>query len=176
MSRRILAIKIGHGRYIKPRFCPTCGKLCIIAEHYRSESCMKCHRHHKNQKHHARRRLKRHLGLWHKGEKYNKSYLRKRARLIKEHPYCALCGSPDNLTAHHVGGGSEHLTVLCYDCHQDYERRLTLRKNRKCIRKNGIEKIITKLRSLALGIGLLIVCKRLTSRNLRGECESWNIR
>ena len=103
MGRRIFAIKIGHKRYIKPRICPTCGKLCFMAEYFRSESCMKCHRKNTNAKRHARRKLA--LKRKQPDYKYTKAYYRRRARLIKEHPYCALCGSPDNLTTHHVGGG-----------------------------------------------------------------------
>ena len=38
MSRRIFAVKIGHRRYIKPRICPKCGKVCFIAEYFLSES------------------------------------------------------------------------------------------------------------------------------------------
>ena len=56
------------------------------------------------------------------GRMGNFKYRRARAKAIKEHPYCQLCGATSNLTAHHVGGRMDiGLTILCKECHQAYE-------------------------------------------------------
>lgn len=116
-----MVIKIKKKLYLKPRFCPDCGKVCLFCKHHLSQRCKTCHQKHhracKNERSHAK-----------KLTKYTSSYQRRRKRIIKQHPYCSLCGTGQNLTAHHVGGGCDHLTVLCNDCHQAYERWNSKRK------------------------------------------------
>lgn len=123
-----MVIRIKKKLYFKPRLCPECGKLCLFCRHYSSLRCKKCHKRKMNNRHHKkwgdRRKMQRRLGVY----KYNKAYQRVRKKMIKEHPYCSLCGSETRLTVHHVGGGCEHYTVLCDDCHQAYERWNNIRK------------------------------------------------
>lgn len=116
-----MVIRIKRKLYFKPRFCPGCGKTCLFCRHYLSLNCKECH-------HRKRVIAKRARHRRHNREKYTKSYFRMRRRLIREHPYCALCQSETRLTVHHVGGGCEHYTVLCDECHQAYERWNNKRK------------------------------------------------
>lgn len=45
-----------------------------------------------------------------------------RRRVIKKLGRCQLCGTTENLTAHHIGGSTElGLTCLCETCHKAYE-------------------------------------------------------
>lgn len=121
-----MVIRIKKKLYFKPRLCPGCGKICLLCRHYMSQRCKECHRQHKNEKKQHKRRKARRLGI----SKYTSNYRRRRKRLIKQHPYCALCGVETHLTVHHVGGGCEHYTVLCDDCHQAYERWNNIKKGR----------------------------------------------
>lgn len=127
-----MIVRIKKKLYFKPRLCPDCGKTCLFCRHYLAERCIKCHkRRHDRDRRRTKRRQKRHAGLY----KYTKSYQHRRKREIDAHPYCALCGSEIRLTVHHVGGGSEHYTVLCDDCHQAYERWNHKRKVIRCRKK-----------------------------------------
>ena len=107
------ALKIKKNLWLKPRICYECGKFDLFARHYLSERCRICSKSHR---HGVKRK--------HDHHKYGKTYRRCRAELIAKHPYCSLCGSSENLTVHHVGGGADlqKLTVLCDECHQAYER------------------------------------------------------
>lgn len=49
----------------------------------------------------AERKRQRKAGVY----KYGSHYKSIRKNALKEHPYCALCGSEICLTVHHVGGG-----------------------------------------------------------------------
>ena len=49
-------------------------------------------------------------------------YKMKRKKIIEQQKWCQLCGSTENLTAHHVGGRNDlGLVCLCHECHQAYE-------------------------------------------------------
>lgn len=127
-----MVIRIKKKLYFKPRLCPDCGKPCFFCKCHLSQRCKRCHKKHDNWKHHKKSHIKRRAI---EKIKYNKKYKRMRKRLIREHPYCALCGSEIRLTVHHVGGGCEHYTVLCDDCHQAYERWNNKRKVIRCRKK-----------------------------------------
>lgn len=86
-----MIIRVKKGKILKPRFCVDCGKFVIIARHPLQERCKTC----KNRKHN---KLRGH------GKKYRSGYWRKRKKLLERIPYCQLCGTGENLTAHHVGG------------------------------------------------------------------------
>lgn len=117
-----MVIRIKKKLYFKPRRCPDCGKACFFCKCHLSQRCKKCHRKHEHQRKnyikHQKQRRQIKIGL----SKYTSKYKRQRRRLIRQHPYCALCGAETRLTAHHVGGGVDHLTVLCDECHSAYER------------------------------------------------------
>lgn len=127
-----MVIRIKKKLYFKPRLCPDCGKPCLFCKCHLSQRCKLCHKKHEKWKHHKKSHIKRRVI---QKLKYNKKYKRMRKRLIREHPYCALCGSEIRLTVHHVGGGCEHYTVLCDDCHQAYERWNNKRKVIRCRKK-----------------------------------------
>lgn len=130
-----MVIRIKKKLYFKPRLCPDCGKPCFFCKCHLSQRCKRCHKEHDKKRHnrhsHIKRRISRKRGL----TKYTHKYQRMRKRLIKEHPYCSLCGSEIYLTVHHVGGCCEHFTVLCDDCHQAYERWNNRRKVIRCRKK-----------------------------------------
>ena len=55
-----------------------------------------------------------------------------RRRIIKKQGRCQLCGSTENLTAHHIGGSTElGLTCLCSTCHRAYEHWQQTRRSIK---------------------------------------------
>jgi len=141
-----MVIKIKKKLYFKPRFCPECGKVCLFCRHYLSLRCGECHKEHnrrrKNRNKHIKQRTRKKLGL----SKYTSNYQRRRKREIKQHPYCSLCGTDQNLTTHHVGGGCDHLTVLCDECHQAYERWNNKRKDREW-KKNRLTTCLNSWRS-----------------------------
>lgn len=86
-------IKIGKHKYIKPRHCPDCGKLVILAPHYKAERCKKC----RNKKCHSKKKKQR------RKERFGSEHGSNR-RFVKSVGYCQLCGTTENLTCHHVGG------------------------------------------------------------------------
>lgn len=104
-----MIVKIAKHKFLKPHFCPDCGKLVLIVRHPKSVHCNKCHKknNRKNNKINRKARLKHH---------YHGNY-----GWTKRVGFCALCGSREHLTAHHVGGGAYALTCLCDECHQAYE-------------------------------------------------------
>ena len=109
-----MLVKLAKRLYFKPRRCPDCGKICLFCKHHLSERCKDCHEqrwkkiHRKN---HKLARKKRGIQI---GDSARK-------RRINQVGYCQLCGCTENLTYHHVGGGAEHYTILCRDCHENYE-------------------------------------------------------
>ena len=157
-----MLIRIKKKLYFKPRLCPDCGKPCFFCKCHLSQRCKRCHKKRHNRHSHIKRRISRKRSL----TKYTHKYQRMRKRLIKEHPYCALCGSEIRLTVHHVGGGCEHFTVLCDRCHQEYERLNNKRKAKKCTRKNGIKRIIKNAKEVYLGIRLVAVRRHIRSKSL----------
>lgn len=53
-----------------------------------------------------------------------------KAKLLEEHPYCDICGSPKSLQLHHVylirhgfPTKLEHCCLLCANCHADFHHR-----------------------------------------------------
>lgn len=136
-----MVIKLGKRKYFKPRVCPECGKVCLFGPSHLSIHCKVCSKRiHHRKKRQTKKAKNREMGMSQNG-KYNAKYKRARKKIIEAHPYCALCGSTENLTAHHVGGGHSNakLTVLCYECHQAYEK-YNERRN-KCAIKRGTKKL-----------------------------------
>lgn len=119
-----MIIRIKKKLYFKPRLCPDCSKVCIFCKNYRSERCKDCHKGHERIRKRLKRQTQRQMNLY----KYGNNYQRRRKKAIQAHPYCALCGTADELTTHHVGGDCDYLTVLCDECHQAYERWNNKRK------------------------------------------------
>lgn len=126
-----MIVRIKKKLYFKPRRCPVCNRMRLFVRHPLARCCKKCHERQRRISRMAERKRQRKTGVY----KYTHKYQRMRKRLIKEHPYCSLCGSEKLLTVHHVGGSCEHYTVLCDDCHQAYERYNMKRKAMKCRKK-----------------------------------------
>lgn len=136
----MLIIRIKSRCFLKPRFCPDCRKFCLFIDHPRGCRCKECHKKHRRLVRITRKRTQKMLGTY----KYNNDYLRKRKKLIANHPYCALCGQCENLTVHHVGGVNNGLyTVLCDECHQAYEK---YKNQAQHIRK--LDREVRKLKSI----------------------------
>lgn len=125
------ALKIKKKLYLKPRICPECKRICLIAENYASERCEGCHKHHR----HQIKRIKARAKFGNRHGKYTSSYRAKQKKCVAL-GYCQLCGATENLTAHHIGGDLSHkrLTCLCEECHSAYERWNLKRKVKKCYR------------------------------------------
>jgi len=98
-----MIIRIKRKLYFKPRLCPDCAKPCLFCKCHLSERCRSCHKKHDNKRHRQRSHKMR---MATKKLKYNSKYKRIRKGLLKSHPYCSLCGTANNLTVHHVGGGA----------------------------------------------------------------------
>lgn len=126
-----MVIKIKKHTFLKPLRCPICNKFRLFVKYPQAKCCKKCHAKQRRISQAANRRYQRRQKTY----KYSVQYQSRRKREIKEHPYCSLCGTEHNLTAHHVGGNCEHLTVLCDECHQAYERWNNKRKVKQCKKK-----------------------------------------
>lgn len=126
-----MVVRIKKHTFFSPRRCPRCHKICLFVRHPKGKCCMKCHEQERRISRRANRRQKRKEGTL----KYNCKYQTRRKHLLKRQPWCSLCGATENLTTHHVGGRDEHLTVLCDECHQAYERWNNKRKVKKCRKK-----------------------------------------
>lgn len=100
-----MVIKIKRGLFLKPRRCPDCGKVQIFVSAPLGERCKKCHNRNRRNKNRQRYRQD---GTY----KYGNRWQRVRKRVIRERPYCALCGATEELTVHHVGGGVS--IIRCY--------------------------------------------------------------
>lgn len=171
-----MVIRIKKKLYFKPRLCPDCGKPCLFCKCHLSQRCKRCHKKHDKKRHNRRGHIKRCISRKRGLTKYTHKYQRMRKQLIKKHPYCALCGSEIRLTVHHVGGGCEHYTVLCDDCHQAYERWNNKRKAKQCIQNNGISRNIKSIRDAMRGCILAVGLRLLTLRSYAREYKSWNLR
>lgn len=132
MKRRKIMLKLARKKFFSPHLCPECGKLMIIIPNPCCTRCPKCQRHFLRQtnKDNAFKRSRR---------KHTKtSYKTAKKRAITNQGYCALCGSIEDLTAHHtcnVETGEwqgQHLTVLCDVCHKIWEQKVNI------LRKKGI--------------------------------------
>lgn len=167
-----MVIRIKKHTFFKPRRCPECHKICIFSRSPKAKCCTKCHIRQRRISRMANRRFKRKCGTY----KYNNRYKMQRRKAIRQQPWCSLCGSTANLTTHHVGGGNIHLTVLCDECHQAYERYNHKRKVKQCIRKIGIGASGKRLRKAVLGIRLRILAWCLKMRNSRLKLETLNTR
>lgn len=143
-----MIIKVRKGLVIKPRICPDCGRFCLFAPHPLSIHCKYCSERKNRHKKHLKYRQKRKLLIRNKDYKYDNAYQKARKKAIRDHPYCALCGSTQDLTTHHIGGGSDNskLTVLCYECHQAYEA--WNQRRQKCTTKRGIKRTMSFTRLL----------------------------
>ena len=168
-----MIVRIKKKLYFKPRLCPDCGKLCLFCKCHLAQRCKKCHKRHDKKRHNRRSHLSRRAF---DRAKYSQKYKRMRKRLIKGHPYCALCGSEIRLTVHHVGGGCEHYTVLCDDCHQAYERWNNKRKVKQCIQNNGISRNIKSIRGAMRGCMLAVGLRFLSLRSYANKSGRWNLR
>lgn len=80
-----MIIKLARRLYLKPRKCPDCKKRLYFAEHPASVHCRTCSKSHD-------RAYEHYLAFW----------IHKTA--ANKFGYCALCGTRQNLTIHHVGG------------------------------------------------------------------------
>lgn len=126
-----MVIRIKRKLYFKPRRCPVCRQIRLFVRCPLAKCCKKCHERQRRINRVAERRRQRKEGTY----KYNSHYRSVRKSQIKTHPFCSLCGSEKQLTVHHVGGGCEHYTVLCDECHQAYERWNHKRKVTRCRKK-----------------------------------------
>lgn len=166
-----MVIRIKRKLYFKPRRCPVCRQIRLFVRCPLAKCCKKCHERQRRINRMAERRRQRKEGTY----KYNSHYRSVRKSLIKTHPFCSLCGSETQLTVHHVGGGCEHYTVLCNECHQAYERWNNKRKAKKCIRRIGTRQIIKSIGGALAGMSWRIRLRLLLLRSSGKRFESSNI-
>ena len=116
--------------YFKPRRCFRCEKRAFLAVRKTQVLCNKC----------RQTALKTEVDPFPKNYSSMK-YRVQKAKLFKKVGMCELCGSTENLSAHHIGGRADlGLTCLCLECHRAYEKwNMTGRKKDREERfeKNG---------------------------------------
>ena len=111
---RIPTIKI-QLLYYHPHRCFKCGRWIGLSPRKKQVICNECY---KEVKFTASAKFPKDKHLYADARVYNK--LRKEVIGLAGH--CALCGSKENLTVHHIGGRTDiGLTCLCRDCHDKYE-------------------------------------------------------
>lgn len=102
-----MVVRLAKRLFFKPRKCPNCGKHLYFCEHPKSVHCRACSKSHD-------RAYEHYFVFWvHK-------------TIARKYGYCALCGTREKLTIHHVGGGYKHYTTLCEGCHANYETYATI--------------------------------------------------
>ena len=97
-----MVIRLKKKLFFKPRRCPMCGKRCYFCDWWTAVHCKKCAKKHRQDKKIQKRQLN---GRKANKAKYGNKWRNLRKREIKKHPFCALCGTTEELTVHHVGGG-----------------------------------------------------------------------
>ena len=117
----MIKIKLKRKLWFYPHRCPDCGKVLVFTRHHDQVRCRKCGK--KQQRRNKAAKLGISLNKMKKQRwtHYGQSRYNSIRKECLEIGYCQLCGTTDNLTCHHVGGGSEHYTCLCKDCHEQYE-------------------------------------------------------
>lgn len=100
-----MKIKLKRKLWFYPHRCPDCGKVLVFTEHYDQVRCRKCGKKQQRRNKAARlgvspNKLKKHRWSHYGQSRYNS--IRKECLEIG---YCQLCGTTENLTCHHVGGG-----------------------------------------------------------------------
>lgn len=103
-GKRLPIIRIGR--------CFKCNKLTIFTRK-RAILCKKCHK-----------QASYTANMQDVTKDYNSPYYRKKQKkIIAEQKWCQLCGTTENLTAHHIGGREDRgLVCLCDTCHKAYEK------------------------------------------------------
>lgn len=96
-----MIIRIKRHVFFHPRRCPECKKYCFISRYPKGKCCKDCHKRQRRISKNAARKQRRRNGTY----KYNCHYKTRRKHMLRRQHYCALCGTEENLTTHHVGGG-----------------------------------------------------------------------
>ena len=101
----MIKIKLKRKLWFYPHHCPDCGKVLVFTEHYDQVRCRKCGK--KQQRRNKAARLGISLNKMKKARwtHYGQSRYNSIRKECLEIGYCQLCGTTENLTCHHVGGG-----------------------------------------------------------------------
>lgn len=100
-----MKIKLKRKLWFYPHRCPDCGRILVFTKHYDQVRCQKCGKKQQRRNKAARlgvslNKMKKQRWTHYGQSKYNS--IRKECLEIG---YCQLCGTTENLTCHHVGGG-----------------------------------------------------------------------
>ena len=101
----MIKIKLKRKLWFYPHRCPDCGKVLVFIRHYDQVRCRKCGKKQQRRNKAARlgislNKMKKQRWTHYGQNRYNS--IRKECLEIG---YCQLCGTTENLTCHHVGGG-----------------------------------------------------------------------
>ena len=100
-----MKIKLKRKLWLYPHRCPDCGKVLVFTRHHDQVRCRKCGKKQQRMNKAAKlgislNKMKKQRWTHYGQSKYNS--IRKECLEIG---YCQLCGTTENLTCHHVGGG-----------------------------------------------------------------------
>lgn len=101
----MIKIKLKRKLWFYPHRCPDCGKVLVFTKHHDQVRCRKCGK--KQQRRNKAARLGISLNKMKKQRwaHYGQSRYNSIRKECLEIGYCQLCGTTENLTCHHVGGG-----------------------------------------------------------------------
>lgn len=101
----MIKIRLKRKLWFYPHRCPDCGKVLVFTRHYDQVRCRKCGK--KQQRRNKAARLGISLNKMKKQRwtHYGQSRYSSIRKECLEIGYCQLCGTTENLTCHHVGGG-----------------------------------------------------------------------
>ena len=101
----MIKIKLKRKLWFYPHRCPDCGKVLVFTKHHDQVRCRKCGK--KQQRKNKAARLGISLNKMKKQRwtHYGQSRYNSIRKECLEIGYCQLCGTTENLTCHHVGGG-----------------------------------------------------------------------
>ena len=104
--RRVdMKIKLKRKLWFYPHRCPDCGEVLVFTEHYDQVRCRKCGKKQQRRNKAARLGISLNKMRKHRWSHYGQSRYNSIRKECLEIGYCQLCGTTENLTCHHVGGG-----------------------------------------------------------------------
>ena len=104
--RRVdMKIKLKRKLWFYPHRCPDCGKVLVFTRHHDQVRCRKCGKKQQRRNKAARLGISPNKMKKHRWTHYGQSRYNSIRKECLEIGYCQLCGTTENLTCHHVGGG-----------------------------------------------------------------------
>ena len=107
----MIKIKLKRKLWFYPHRCPDCGKVLVFTKHYDQVRCRKCGKKQQRMNKAARLGISLNKMKKQRWSHYGQSKYNSIRKECLEIGYCQLCGTTENLTCHHVGGGRNIIHV-----------------------------------------------------------------